>query len=64
MAVNAGMLEDYGRKHNFAFCQTCGRAFIKQDNKQKRGGTPGCQSIRNCNKSKAYNYRHKRVLYL
>ncbi len=59
MAVNAGMIEDYGGKINVAFCQACGRAFIKRGNRQKYCGTPACQSIRNSNKSRDYYYRHK-----
>ncbi len=59
MAVNTGMIEDYGGKVNIAFCQACGRAFVKRGNRQKYCGTPACQSIRNSNKSRDYYYRQK-----
>ena len=58
-AVNAGALDDYGGKTNIAFCQACGRAFIKRGNRQKYCGTMQCQSIRNNRKSSAYYYRNK-----
>lgn len=58
-AVNAGALDDYGGKTNIAFCQACGRAFIKRGNRQKYCGTMQCQSIRNNRKSSDYYYRNK-----
>ena len=58
-AVNAGALDDYGGKTNIAFCQACGRAFIKRGNRQKYCGTMECQSIRNNRKSSDYYYRKK-----
>lgn len=60
-AVNAGALDDYGGKTNIAFCQACGRAFIKRGNRQKYCGTTHCQSIRNNRKSSDYYYRKKKV---
>ena len=59
-AVNAGALDDYGGKTNIAFCQACGRAFIKRCNRQKYCGTMQCQSIRNNRKSSDYYYRKKK----
>ena len=59
-AVNAGALDDYGGKTNIAFCQACGRAFIKHGNRQKYCGTDLCQSIRNNRKSSDYYYRKKK----
>lgn len=59
-AVNAGALDDYGGKPNIAFCQACGRAFIKRGNRQKYCGTMQCQSIRNNRKSSDYYYRKKK----
>lgn len=59
-AVNAGALDDYGSKTNIAFCQACGRAFIKHGNRQKYCGTMQCQSIRNNRKSSDYYYRKKK----
>lgn len=59
MAVNANALEDYGGKTNIAFCQACGKAFIKRGNRQKYCGTLECQSVRNKLKSKEYYYREK-----
>lgn len=59
MAVNANALDDYGGKTNIAFCQACGKAFIKRGNRQKYCGTLECQSVRNKNKAKDYYYRHK-----
>lgn len=59
MAVNANALDDYGGKTNIAFCQACGKAFIKRGNRQKYCGTLECQSVRNKLKSKEYYYRHK-----
>ena len=59
-AVNAGVLDDYGGKTNIAFCQACGRAFIKRGNRQKYCGTMQCQSIRNNRKSSDYYYRKKK----
>ena len=59
-AVNAGALDDYGGKTNIAFCQACGRAFIKLGNRQKYCGTMQCQSIRNNRKSSDYYYRKKK----
>lgn len=59
-AVNAGALDDYGGKTNIAFCQACGRAFIKRGNRQKYCGTMQCQSIRNNRKSSDYYYRKKK----
>lgn len=59
MAVNANALDDYGGKTNIAFCQACGKAFIKRGNRQKYCGTLECQSVRNRNKAKDYYYRHK-----
>lgn len=59
MAVNANALDDYGGKTNIAFCQACGKAFIKRGNRQKYCGTPECQSVRNKLKSKEYYYREK-----
>ena len=60
IAVNAGALDDYGGKTNIAFCQACGRAFIKRGNRQKYCGTMQCQSIRNNRKSSDYYYRKKK----
>ena len=54
MAVNANALDDYGGKTNIAFCQACGKAFIKRGNRQKYCGTLECQSVRNKLKSKEY----------
>jgi len=59
-AVNAGALDDYGGKTNIAFCQACGRAFIKRCNRQKYCGTDLCQSVRNNRKSSDYYYRKKK----
>lgn len=59
-AVNAGALDDYGGKTNIAFCQACGRAFIKRGNRQKYCGTDLCQSVRNNRKSSDYYYRKKK----
>ena len=59
MAVNANALDDYGGKTNIAFCQACGKAFIKRGNRQKYCGTLECQSVRNKNKSKDYYYRKR-----
>ena len=59
-AVNSGALDDYGGKTNIAFCQACGRAFIKRGNRQKYCGTMQCQSIRNNRKSSDYYYRKKK----
>lgn len=59
MAVNANALGDYGGKTSIAFCQACGKAFIKRGNRQKYCGTALCQSIRNNRKSSDYYYRHK-----
>lgn len=59
MAVNANALDDYGGKTNIAFCQACGKAFIKRGNRQKYCGTLKCQSVRNKNKAKDYYYRHR-----
>ena len=58
--VNAGALDDYSGKTNIAFCQACGRAFIKRGNRQKYCGTMQCQSIRNNRKSSDYYYRKKK----
>lgn len=58
-AVDVGALDDYGGKTNIAFCQACGRAFIKTGNRQKYCGDPLCQSIRNKRKSSDYYYRKK-----
>ena len=60
MAVNANALDDYGGKTNIAFCQACGKAFIKRGNRQKYCGTLECQSVRNKLKSKEYYYRKRR----
>ena len=59
MAVNANALDDYGGKTNIAFCQACGKAFIKRGNRQKYCGTLECQSVRNKIKAKDYYYRHR-----
>ena len=59
MAVNANALDDYGGKTNIAFCQACGKAFIKRGNRQKYCGTLECQSVRNKLKSKEYYYRER-----
>lgn len=59
MAVNANAPDDYGGKTNIAFCQACGKAFIKRGNRQKYFGTPECQSVRNRSKAKDYYYRRK-----
>ena len=59
MAVNANTLDDYGGKTNIAFCQACGKAFIKRGNRQKYCGTLECQSVRNKLKSKEYYYRER-----
>ena len=48
-----------GGKTNIAFCQACGKAFIKRGNRQKYCGTLECQSVRNKNKAKDYYYRHR-----
>lgn len=49
----------YGGKTNIAFCQACGKAFIKRGNRQKYCGTLECQSVRNKLKSKEYYYRER-----
>ena len=59
MALNANALDDYGGKTNIAFCQACGKAFIKRGNRQKYCGTLECQSVRNKLKSKEYYYRER-----
>ena len=59
MAVNANALDDYGGKTSIAFCQACGKAFIKRGNRQKYCGTLECQSVRNKLKSKEYYYRER-----
>ena len=59
-AVDVGALDDYGGKTNIAFCQACGRAFIKNGNRQKYCGDYLCQSIRNKRKSSDYYYRKKK----
>lgn len=59
MAVNANALGDYGSKSNIAFCQACGKAFIKRGNRQKYCETLECQSVRNNRKSSDY-YRKKK----
>ena len=59
MAVNANALDDYGGKTNIAFCQACGKAFIKRGNRQKYCGTLECQSVRNKLKSKEHYYRER-----
>lgn len=59
-AVNAGMLSDYGGKTSLAFCQACGRAFIKNGNRQKYCADPVCQSVRNQRKSRDYYYRERK----
>ncbi|MGM9600807.1 MAG: hypothetical protein ACI3W5_04370 [Faecousia sp.] len=51
MAVNANTLDDYGGKTNIAFCQACGKVFIKRGNRQKYCGTLECQSGINSNQS-------------
>ena len=56
-AVNANALDGYGGKTNIAFCQACGKAFIKRGNRQKYCGPLECQSVRNKIKSKEYYYR-------
>ena len=58
-AVNAGAIGDHGGKTNIAFCQACGRAFIKHGNRQKYCGTLECQSVRNNRKASDYYYRKK-----
>lgn len=58
-AVNTGALDDYGGKTNIAFCQACGRAFIKHGNRQKYCNTDLCKSIRNNRKASDYYYRKK-----
>ena len=60
MAVNANALDDYGGKTNIAFCQACGKAFIKHGNRQKYCGTMQCQSVRNNRKSSDFYYRKKK----
>ena len=32
MAVKANALYDYGSKTNIAFCQACGKMFVKRSN--------------------------------
>ncbi len=59
IAVNANALDDYSGKTSIAFCEACGKAFIKRGNRQKYCGTIACQSVRNKNKSRDYYYRHK-----
>lgn len=59
-AVDVGALNDYGGKTNIAFCQACGRAFIKSGNRQKYCGNDLCQSVRNKRKSSDYYYRKKK----
>lgn len=59
-AVDAGALDDYGGKTSIAFCQACGRAFIKSGNRQKYCGDYLCQSVRNKRKSSDYYYRKKK----
>ena len=60
MAVNANALDDYGGKTSIAFCQACGKAFIKRGNRQKYCGTMQCQSVRNNRKSSDFYYRKKK----
>ena len=57
--INANALDDYGGKTNIAFCQACGKAFIKRGSRQKYCGTLECQSVRNKLKSKEYYYRER-----
>lgn len=61
MAMNANTLGDYGSKSIIAFCQACGKAFIKRGNWQKYCGTPEYPSVRNKNKAKDYYYRYKQA---
>ena len=61
MAMNANTLGDYGSKFIIAFCQACGKAFIKRGNWQKYCGTPEYPSVRNKNKAKDYYYCYKQA---
>ena len=59
MAVNTGALEDWGGKTTIAFCEGCGRAYIKRGNRQKYCGSRECEAIRNSRKSSRYYYKEK-----
>lgn len=59
MAVNTGALEDWGGKTTIAFCEGCGRAYIKRGNRQKYCGNKECEAIRNSRKSSRYYYKEK-----
>ena len=59
MAVNTGALEDWGGKTTIAFCEGCGRAYIKRGNRQKYCGNRECEAIRNSRKSSRYYYKEK-----
>ena len=59
MAINTGALEDWGGKTTIAFCEGCGRAYIKRGNRQKYCGNRECEAIRNSRKSSRYYYKEK-----
>lgn len=59
MAVNTGALEDWGRKTTIAFCEGCGRAYIKRGDRQKYCGNRECEAIRNSRKPSRYYYKEK-----
>ena len=59
MAVNTGALEDWGGKTTIAFCEGCGKAYIKRGNRQKYCGNRECEAIRNSRKSSRYYYKEK-----
>ena len=60
LAVTAHARADYGGQPILAFCQACGKAFIKRGNRQKYCGTMQCQSVRNNRKSSDFYYRKKK----
>ena len=59
MAVNTGALEDWGGKTTIAFCEGCGKAYIKRGNRQKYCGNRECEAIRNSRKSSRYYYKER-----
>ena len=59
MEVNTGAVEDWGGKTTIAFCEGCGRAYIKRGNRQKYCGNRECEAIRNSRKSSRYYYKEK-----
>ena len=59
MAVNTGALEDWGGKTTIAFCEGCGKAYIKRGNRQKYCGNQECEAIRNSRKSSRYYYKER-----